>query len=225
MPLIVVAVVVPAAILKELWLAASLSSLVVLGMGLWRVASLDKERFIWYGLAVFLSVPLFGTLMLMARNLDNPQAQPIAVIRSTDGPDEALQGLYVTENSERIYLANIATEGCRQEITPGSGRLLWVPKDEVVAMSVGPLQDVDDAGRAALEMSYALTPSVETSTGTPVNLRVKRPQPPQGERQEEKGGGAAAPTGSDGLRRAGKAAAAPGSRTSVPPCDRTSDPA
>lgn len=157
-------VVVPALVLGEWWFAVSMGSAIVLGFGLWRIANLRKENFVWFGFAVFLSVPLFGTLTLMARNLGDPQAQPVALIRTTDGPDESIQGLYVTETDERVYFATVATEGCSDDLTPGSGRLEWVPKAEVVAMSIGPLQSVGNAGRRALEMAYALTPAVETGS-------------------------------------------------------------
>jgi hypothetical protein len=159
-------VAIPSWVLHEWWLAVSLGVVVLIGSALWRIASLGKKRFIWYGLAVFISVPLFGTVMMMARNIDEPQVQPMALIRSTDGPDESIQGLYVTETSDRVYFANVATEGCGKKVTPHSGRLLWVPKDEVVAMSLGPLQSVEDASRTALEMSYDLTPAVETGGAT-----------------------------------------------------------
>jgi outer membrane protein OmpA-like peptidoglycan-associated protein/MFS family permease len=171
-PLGVVAVLVPSLVLGQWWLAVSFVAIAVIGCGLWRIATLTQERFLWLGLAVFLSVPLFGTVMLMARNLADPQVQAVALIRSGDGPSEAIQGLYVTETSDRVYFASVATEGCSDTITPASGRLLWVPKKEVVAMSIGPLEDVEDAGRAALEMAYALTPAVETPTGEKVSLSV-----------------------------------------------------
>jgi len=160
-----------------------------LGFGLWRVAGLSKSGFMWFGLAVFLSVPLFGTLTLMARNLADPQVQPVAIIRSTDGPDESIQGLYVAEGSDRIYFANVATEGCGRKVRKNSGRLLWVPKDEVVAMSIGPLQDVNDAGRAALEMAYALTPDVETPAGESVSLNPAEERS-QGREESATAGGA-----------------------------------
>ncbi len=163
--LTIVIVAVPSLILHEWWLAVSLGAVAVLGAGLWRISSLGAERFVWYGLAVFISVPLFGTVMLMARNVDEPQVQPMALIRNTDGPDEAIQGLYVTETSDRVYFSNVATEGCEGKLEHNSGRLLWVPTKEVVAMSIGPLQSVHDAGKAALEMSYALTPATETPSG------------------------------------------------------------
>lgn len=162
-----VAVIAPSWLLdKKLWLAAALVSALVLLAGLWRIAALAEARFLWYGLAVFISVPLFGTLTTMARNLDDPQVQPVALIRSTDGPDEAIQGLFVTEADKRVYFASVTTEGCGHNLVPHSGRLLWVPKSELVAMSIGPSQSVDQAEKSSLEMANTLTPAVETLHGT-----------------------------------------------------------
>jgi hypothetical protein len=164
------ALLVPWALIGEPLLVVPLAAAMVLGIGVWRIAVLSKLVFMWFGLAVFISVPLFGTFALMTRNFADPQVQPVAIIRATDGPDESIQGIYVTEGDDRVYFANVATEGCKDDVKPDSGRLLWVPKSEVVAMSIGPAQDVDDAGRAALEMAYALTPSVETPAGDHVSL-------------------------------------------------------
>jgi hypothetical protein len=196
----VMAVVAPPVLLHEWWLGVALGAVALLGAGLWRIALLSKKRFVWYGLAVFISVPLFATVMLMARNISEPMVQPMALIRETDGPDEAIQGLYVTETSDRVYFANVATEGCEETVTPDSGRLLWVPKSEVVAMSLGPLQSVEQAGRSALEMSYDLTPGIETG-GATVNLLDRRapaaaPSGSVGEAGGESGGTEAA--GGDG---------------------------
>ena len=224
-----IAIGAPSWILHEWWIAVSLGAVAVLGVGLWRVAALSNTRFVWYGLAVFISVPLFGTVMMMARNIDDPQVQPLALIRNTDGPNESIQGLYVTETSDRVYFANVATEGCEKELEPDSGRLLWVPKDEVVAMSIGPLQSVDDAGRAALEMSYALTPAVETPAAGPFSITagearslIGRPPPVSGalgvaEALGAAGGGGASassaatgPTGAQGASGASGASGATG---------------
>ena len=164
--LLAAAVGLPWAWLGPWWIGVSIAAAAALAVALWRISTLSAERVIWYGVAVFLSVPLFGTLTAMARNVEDPQVQPMALIRSSDGPDEAIQGLYVTEADERVYFATVATEGCTEDLTAHSGRLEWVPKSEVVAMSVGPLQDVDDASASALEMAYALTPAMESPAGT-----------------------------------------------------------
>lgn len=166
------AVALPSLVLREWWSAVSIGTAVILGFGLWRIARLTKPGFIWFGFAAFLSVPLFGALSLMARNLGHPEAQPMALIRKTDGPDESIQGLYVTESSDRVYFANVATEGCGSKVKPHSGRLLWVPSDEVVAISIGPLQSIKEASTSALEMAYELTPAVETPAAGAVGLTV-----------------------------------------------------
>ena len=170
--LLAIAAVAPSLVLRSGWLPFSLGAAAVLIAGLWRVALITQKRFFWYGLAVFISVPLFGTLTGMFRSIADPQVQPMALIRKADGPDQAIQGLYVTETDDRIYFATVATEGCTTDLVPHSGRLLWVPKSEVVAMSVGPLQRVEEAAKTALEMSYALTPAVETPAGDHVSLTV-----------------------------------------------------
>jgi outer membrane protein OmpA-like peptidoglycan-associated protein len=165
-PAIVLAAVLPSVLLGDWWVGVSIAAAALLAVALWRISAFSAERVVWFGVAVFLSVPLFGTLTAMARNVANPQVQPMALIRQADGPDEAIQGLYVTEADDRVYFATVATEGCSKDLTPHSGRLEWVPKSEVVAMSIGPLQDVDDAAGSALEMAYALTPAVETPAGS-----------------------------------------------------------
>jgi hypothetical protein len=167
------------------WLAISFAAAFILTAGVWRVAVLSSTRFTWYGLAVFVSVPLFGTCTLMVRNVADPQVQPMALIRTTDGPGESIQGIYVTEASDRVYFASIATEGCREEVTPDSGRLQWVPKGEVVAMSVGPLQDIDKAGKAAIEMANALTPSIETPNGEQVSPSPSGAAEPEAPKEDE----------------------------------------
>ena len=148
--------------LGEWWVAASVAVAALIVAALWRLSEQVNTRLVWFGVAVFLAVPLFGTLLTVVKNIAHPEVQPLALIRETDSPSESIQGLFVTETSDRVYFANVATEGCSDEVVSQSGRLLSVPKDEVVAMSLGPYQAVETAGESALEMAYALTPSVET---------------------------------------------------------------
>jgi hypothetical protein len=168
--LLAAAVALPWCWLGLWWVGVSIATAAGLSIALWRIATFSTQRLAWYGVAVFLSVPLFGTLVTMAHNVADPQVQPMALIRNTDGPDEAIQGLYVTEADDRVYFASVATEGCDNRLKPHSGRLQWVPKSEVVAMSIGPLQDIKRAGSSALEMAYALTPAVETPAGDEASL-------------------------------------------------------
>jgi hypothetical protein len=206
--LLAVAAIGPSVILRSGWLPFSLATAAALVAGLWRIAVMTRTKFFWYGLAVFISVPLFGTMTGMFRNIADPQVQPMALIRKADGADEAIQGLYVTETDDRIYFATVATEGCTDDLVPNSGRLLWVPKSEVVALSIGPLQSVKNAAKTALEMSYALTPAVETPAGDHVSLTVAEKRQAAGpeaaaasqERRLESVGNAVQPNFGAGLR-------------------------
>jgi outer membrane protein OmpA-like peptidoglycan-associated protein len=89
--------------------------------------------------------------------LDDPVVQPAALVRSGDRPQEALQGLYVTDNDEEVWLASVATTDCaHSNLRPGSGRIFSVPRDEVVAKEVGPLQSVRDAAIRAPRLAREL---------------------------------------------------------------------
>jgi hypothetical protein len=140
----------------EWWVAVSLPLAGLLGFGCFQVAC-AVEGFAWYGVAVFFSVPVFGAALSVLRALDEPQVQPIALIRVGDGPDEGLQGLFVTENDERVYMATVARDACDgKHLISDSGRLFWVPRDQVVTYAIGPLQNAKRAARTAPAMLESL---------------------------------------------------------------------
>jgi flagellar motor protein MotB len=146
----------------EWWAAVTLAVAAIVVGALWRMAAFTHKRVTWFVVGVFLSAPLVGAIAEVVRNLDHPKVQAVALIRKSDGPKESIQGLYVTESGSRVYFANLATEGCSSKTKSGSARLFWIPKEDVLAMSIGPLQSVEQAGKSALEMSYTLTPAIET---------------------------------------------------------------
>ena len=159
----------------EWWAAVTLTVAAIVVGALWRMAAFTHKRVTWFVVGVFLSAPLVGVIAETVKNLDHPKVQAVALIRKSDGPTESIQGLYVTETSSRVYFANLATEGCSKTTESGSARLFWIPKEDVVAMSIGPLQDVEQAGRSALEMSYTLTPAIETPEAS-VELGIGKKQ-------------------------------------------------
>ena len=136
----------------------------------YHVAHVTGARFAWYGIALLFSVPLFGAVVNTLRLLADPQAKPVALIRKGDKKDEGVQGLYITETDKRVYLASVATEGCGgQTVRKHSGRIFWVPRDDIVAMAVGPLQDIAKAAVEAPEMvadRAATRVDLKTTTGS-----------------------------------------------------------
>lgn len=171
---ITAAVVLPALVFGSIWLFLALAAGGFLGAGLWRAALMPKRSFLWYGVAVFVSAPLFGTLTWMVQNVFEPQVQPMALIRKQGRADEYLQGLFVTETDSRVYFATVATKGCSKHLVSGSGRLLSVPKSEVAATAIGPLQSVNKARKTASEMSYALAPAAASGMAGGANLAVRQ---------------------------------------------------
>ena len=141
--IIVPFVLLPGLATREWWPSVALLVAVMLGITAWTIAHRGGPRFLWYGVAVFFSVPLFGAALMIAQQFDDPQVQPVALIREKDGVQEVLQGLYITETDKREYIASVAVEGCGDRVAQGSGRITWIPRDEVVAMSIGPLQTVN----------------------------------------------------------------------------------
>jgi len=137
----------------EWWVGVSLPFAGLLAFGCMRVAHRATPNFAWFGVAVFFSVSLFGAVVETLRTLDEPQVQPMALIRAGDGPGEGLQGIYITETEERVYMASVAANGCNDTDLEGdSGRLFWVPREQVTGYAIGTLQDANSASVTAPEI-------------------------------------------------------------------------
>ena len=63
------------------------------------------DKFALYGIAVFFSVLLFGSALTMARTLDEPKVQPVALLRK--GNEIGLCGVYITQTKERVYVGRL----------------------------------------------------------------------------------------------------------------------
>ncbi|HEX2086370.1 MAG TPA: hypothetical protein VHF89_11855 [Solirubrobacteraceae bacterium] len=136
--------------LEGLHLFVVLLAPVVLFVALAGIARATR-RFAWYGLAVFFSVPLFGAVVSAADVADRPQVQPIAVARKSD--DRAMCGVYVTQTDDRLYIGRLEPkEPGSREPQERSGRIFWIPLDDVDVVSIGELQDLDDADANAREL-------------------------------------------------------------------------
>jgi hypothetical protein len=94
--------------------------------------------FALFGAAIFVSVVLFGTVVTLWRTYHTPTVQPLAVVRS--GANGSLTGYFLAETSDTLYLARIANTGQRSHFKPSLPRLVVVPRSEVVAIEVGPLE-------------------------------------------------------------------------------------
>jgi hypothetical protein len=134
----------------ELWLAAAaLVAAVLAGMCL-LVAEASETRFAPYGIAVLLSVPMFGAAVACLRAVNSPEVQPVAAV-AADG-SRGYCGVYVSETGGRLWLARVelAELGTSRRPRPRLGRLSSLDRDKLGGTAVGPLQPVGRAADQAL---------------------------------------------------------------------------
>ena len=127
------------------WVALLALALIVVNL----MAAEVTQRFPGYGIALFLSVILFGVGFQLMRAHEDPQAQAVAFVRENDA--QPVYGLYVGETDSRLYYARLDLEGDR-DVSDDSGRLLWAPRERVVAWAVGPLEPVAAAQETAFDL-------------------------------------------------------------------------
>jgi hypothetical protein len=99
-------------------------------------AARATTKFAWYGVCVFFSVLLYGAALTIARTINTPKVQPIALVRTSD--DVGICGVYITQTDDRVYVGRIKPEG------GATGRIFWVPLKDVDLVSIGELQRANE---------------------------------------------------------------------------------
>ena len=97
-------------IVEDLFSWFALVFVVVVGLTTMNVfVARATEKFAWYGIAMFFSVLVFGATLTIAKTLDQPKAQPIALVRK--GEPVGVCGVFVAQTTERVYVGRRASEG------------------------------------------------------------------------------------------------------------------
>lgn len=110
-----------------------------------------------YGIAVFVSVCLFGAFAQAAQQFHLPQGQAAAVTRPA-GAGPGLIGLYVAKTNEGLWLAPFAwDERCKPRPRRGSGSVFLVPADQIAHYAVGGLLTYCRARSAAPDLRRQLS--------------------------------------------------------------------
>jgi hypothetical protein len=145
-------------VLVDPWLGVTLLIGGVLGAICLLIGDRQRKGFTDYGLAVFVSVVVFGGATEAMKARYDPKVQPAAVIRADDPPGGGLCGIYVTENDKRLYLARIEPDADDKRLpVRDSGRIIFVPHDEVVALAIGPPMPLGNALDRAAALRRELT--------------------------------------------------------------------
>jgi len=124
----------------ELWLAGVVAAAVILGLFCYAVAAASKDRFGPYGLAVLVSVPLFGGAAAFLHGVDSPELQPVAAVLRGG---EAVCGVYVGESDGRLWLGRLVLDERAGVHRPKRGAISPLAADAIEARALGPLEPVD----------------------------------------------------------------------------------
>jgi hypothetical protein len=140
----------------ERWLAlAGFVALALAGACL-LVAHSSGDKFLPYGAAVLVSIPLYGAAVSILLVWESPLMQPMATI-SKDFKRHTC-GLFVAETDDHVYLARVDLDelGGVRRPRPRRSRLVWVRREELAATSIGPLQPIGRAVDQALALRRGL---------------------------------------------------------------------
>jgi hypothetical protein len=140
----------------ERWLAGAAVVAALLAGACLAIAGSSGMRFAPYGVAVLLSVPIFGAAVRILSAWDSPEAQPVAAI--SENLERTVCGLFVAETDDRLYLARVELDELGQVRRPRArrSRLTSIPRDKLAATAVGPLQPVGRAQDRALALRREL---------------------------------------------------------------------
>jgi hypothetical protein len=143
----------------EDWVGIMAAVAGALAVSLLAVARATGDRFRWFGVAIFLAVLLFGGIMSTLRTASATKLQPAAVLLKAEAGGGGISGLYVTETSDRIYLADV--DNCVRKdlvLTPTdqpvgpTGRIIEVPRSSVRYTAVGVRQRLREANARAPQL-------------------------------------------------------------------------
>ncbi len=156
------------------WLAVVLGVVVLLTTMNVFIARVT-EKFAWYGIAVFFSVLMFGATVTIAKDLDRPSAQPIALVRKSDAV--GICGVFITQTSDRVYVGRRALIDPKSNELIRPGLIFWVPASDVALIDVGQFERIgghfhEHAERMLAQLykdqPEAAGPSVKNTTITQV---------------------------------------------------------
>lgn len=143
------------------WTFAAVVAAVLLALANLAVGRLRPQSFFWYGIAIFVSVGLFGAVLTYSRDVNAPSAQAAAVLMKNGC---VVRGLWIGESSTRVFLARLGPPSEEAETNAPfeaatqfeSGRVFWLDRTQVASESVGKIERVpraeDEAGALRGEM-------------------------------------------------------------------------
>ncbi len=137
----------------EAWLAAAALVATALGLFCLAVAAASGERFAPYGLAVLISVPLFGAAAALLHGVDSPEMQPVAAVLENG---TSVCGAYIGESEGKLWMGRLVLDERGGVNRPRPGTIFPIDSDRVAARTLGPLEPVARTETRAVEMREQL---------------------------------------------------------------------
>jgi hypothetical protein len=155
----------PSSHLTPLLLVATVGIVALLGTMAVRVT--NPTSFFWFAATFLLAAFAFGATLNIAHSGAFPRIQAAAVLRK--GSDRGVRGYYVAETSDRIYLARITVVSCGEGARGDAqdARLMVLPRDNVIGLSIGSPMDPCDAKAASTKLLTELRLDIQTPTKLP----------------------------------------------------------
>jgi lysophospholipase L1-like esterase len=137
----------------EAWLAGAAAAAVLLGLVCLAVAAASGKRFAPYGLAVLVSVPLFGAAATLLHGVDSPELQPVAALLRGG---RLVCGAYVGESEGRLWIGRVQLDERGGVNRPAEGAIFSIPSGRVASRVLGPLQPATGVESRAVELRDGL---------------------------------------------------------------------
>jgi hypothetical protein len=109
------------------------------------VVYLMTEKFIWFGVVVFVTVGIYLGFATYYSTTRNPKVEPAAALRGERAP---VVGSFIADTASNLYLGTFP-EGTRKP------RLIVIPRAQVTSLAIGPLTDPEDAPASAVKLALA----------------------------------------------------------------------
>lgn len=101
------------------------------------------DKFLWFGVAAFVTVGLYIGFSSYFSTKGNPKMQPVAALRTGHAP---VTGVFVADTGKDLYVGSFAEHG-------KPARLVVIPRSQLTELVIGPLLEPGLAKRRSIHMA------------------------------------------------------------------------
>lgn len=103
----------------------------------------ETKKFLWFGVAAFVTVGLYIGFSSYSSTRGNPKMQPVAALRMGHVP---VTGVFVADTGDNMYIGSFSEDG-------RPARLVVIPRSQLTEVVIGPLLEPEIAQRRSIQMA------------------------------------------------------------------------